>query len=104
MDGVSDCVNESIRVSSKGICKLYHFWLVKFKLRLYLKKEGLLELVDEECASIFKLKLTIILIPERERAWKSLSTWGEVEGAWALEKLEGAWVLERAWSLDHLRI
>ena len=60
VDGVSGDVNESIVVLGKGICKSYHYWLVKFKLQLYLKEEGLLELVDEECAFIFKLKLTVI--------------------------------------------
>ena len=60
VDGVSDCVNGSIRESGKDICKSYHSWLVKFKLRLYLEEKGLLELTDEECASIFKLKLTRI--------------------------------------------
>ena len=54
VDGVSGWVNRSIRLSGKGICKSYHSWLVKSKLRLYLE-EGLLVLVDEECGSIFKL-------------------------------------------------
>ena len=54
--GVFGCVNGSIRVSDKGKCKSCHSWLVKSKLRLYLEEERLLQLVDEECASIFKLK------------------------------------------------
>jgi len=39
VDGVSGCVNESIGVSGKGICKSYHSWLVKFKLRFTYKKD-----------------------------------------------------------------
>ena len=38
VDGVSVCVNGSIGVSSKGICKSYHSWLFKSKA-LYLEEE-----------------------------------------------------------------
>ena len=55
VEGVSGCVNESI---GKGKCKSYHSWLFKSKA-LYLEEE-LLQLVEEERASIFRLKLTRI--------------------------------------------
>ena len=58
MEGVSGCVNGSIGVSGKDKCKSYHSWLFKSKA-LYLE-EGLLQLAEEKCASIFKLKLTRI--------------------------------------------
>ena len=60
VDGISVCVNRSIGVSGKGIYKSCHFWLVKYKARLYLEEEGLLVLADEEWESIFKIKLTKI--------------------------------------------
>ena len=59
VNSVFDCVNGSIWVSGKGICKSYHSWLFKFKT-LYLEEEELLVLADEEYESIFKIKLTKI--------------------------------------------
>ena len=112
VDGVFVCVNGSIGVSGKGICKSYHFWLVKSKLQSYLE-EGLLVLADEECESIFKLKLTKNINTRTwEKLWKleRLRTWGEVEGAWMLDHLRrdggnlSTWVAwENFRELDHLR-
>ena len=76
--------------SSKGIYKSYHSWLVKSKLQLYVEEKGLLVLADEECGSIFKLKLTKNINTRTwEKLWEleRLRTWGEVEGAWMLDHL-----------------